>query len=125
MDILIAVCGSGTCPVFPRAKEEIHRETDRTDRNGADVPLRRGVEACVAATRSTASLESALRHSDRVLVLEGCADCCRMKMMRAIGVEPHLHIIATDCGIEKNGTAEPRFDEIGCLTTAVLEAIRR
>jgi len=83
------------------------------------------VEGCIAATRPSASLEDAIRHADRILVLDGCGDCCGMKKVRALGVEPHLHIIATDCGIEKNGTAEPCFDEIERLAAAVLEAIRR
>jgi uncharacterized metal-binding protein len=83
------------------------------------------VEACIAAIRPTASLEVAVRHADRILVLDGCADCCGKKKVRALGVEPHLHIVATGCGIEKNGMAEPRFDEIERLSAAVLEAIRR
>lgn len=83
------------------------------------------VEACIAATRPTTALEAAVRHADRVLVLDGCADCCGRKKVRALGVEPHLHLIATGCGIAKNGMAEPRFDEIERLSAAVLEAIRR
>lgn len=83
------------------------------------------VEACIAATRPTASLESALRRSDHILVLDGCGDCCGRKKLGALGFEPHLHIVATDCGIAKNGMAEPRFDEIERLSAAVLEAIRR
>ncbi len=98
-----------------------------TAQAGAALMCRCGgmVEACLAATRPTASLESALRHSDRILVLDGCGDCCGRKKVRALGVEPHLHIVATDCGIEKNGMAEPRFDEIEHLTVVVLEAVRR
>ena len=83
------------------------------------------VEACIAATRPTASLEAAVRHADRILVLDGCADCCGKKKLRALRIEPHLHLIATDCGIAKNGMSEPRFDEIERLASAVLEAIRR
>jgi len=82
------------------------------------------VEACIAAIRPTASLEVAVRHADRILVLDGCADCCGKKKVRALGIEPHQHIVATDCGIEKNGMAKPRFDEIERLSAAVLEAIR-
>ncbi len=83
------------------------------------------VEACVAATRPTASLENALRHAERILVLDGCGDCCGRKKVRALGVEPHLHLVATDCGIEKNGMAEPRFEEIERLAAAVLDAVRQ
>ncbi|MDV2481052.1 zinc-binding protein [Methanoculleus sp. Wushi-C6] len=82
------------------------------------------VEACIAATRPTASLEASVRHADRILVLDGCGDCCGRKKVRALGIEPHLHIVATDCGIAKNGMAEPRFDEIERLSAAVMEAIR-
>jgi uncharacterized metal-binding protein len=82
------------------------------------------VEACVAATRPTASLENALRYAERVLVLDGCGDCCGRKKVQALGIEPHLHIITTDCGIVKNGMAEPRFREIELVTAAVLAAIR-
>jgi uncharacterized metal-binding protein len=82
------------------------------------------VEACIAATRPTASLETAIRHADRILVLDGCGDCCGRKKLRALGIEPHLHIVATDCGIVKNGMSEPRFDEIEHLSAAVLETIR-
>ncbi|MDD4568041.1 hypothetical protein L21_0694 [Methanoculleus chikugoensis] len=82
------------------------------------------IEACIAATRPTAALETAVRHADRILVLDGCGDCCGRKKLRALGVEPHLHIVATDCGIVKNGMAEPRFDEIERLSAAVMDAIR-
>jgi len=82
------------------------------------------VEACIAATRQTAALEVAVRHADRILVLDGCGDCCGKKKLEALGVEPDLHLVATDCGIAKNGMAEPRFDEIERLSAAVMEAIR-
>jgi uncharacterized metal-binding protein len=82
------------------------------------------VEACIAATRPTASLEALVRHAERILVLDGCGDCCGRKRVRALGAEPDLHIIATSCGIQKNGMAEPRFDEIERLAAIVVEAIR-
>lgn len=97
-----------------------------TAQTGAALMRRCGgrIEACIAATRPTASLEAAIRHADRILVLDGCADCCGRKKVRALGIESHLHIVATDCGIAKNGMADPRFDEIERLASAVMEAIR-
>lgn len=83
------------------------------------------IENCIAATRPTESLERIVKHADRLLVLDGCADCCAMKKLRALGIEADTHLIATDCGIEKNGMAEPRFDEIERLVAVVLGAIRR
>ena len=61
----------------------------------------------------------------RILALDGCEDACALKKLRETGVEPDLHIVATECGIVKNGMEEPRFDEIERLAAAVLEAIRR
>jgi uncharacterized metal-binding protein len=83
------------------------------------------VEACIPATRPTASLESALRHAGRILVLDGCGDCCGKKKLQALRIEPHLHLIATDYGIEKRGMEEPNFTEINRLATAVREVIGR
>jgi len=83
------------------------------------------VDTCVPATRPTASLESALRHAENILVLDGCGDCCGRKKLQALGIDPHLHLIATDCGIEKRGMEEPHYGEIERLAAAVREAIRR
>jgi uncharacterized metal-binding protein len=83
------------------------------------------VESCIPANRPTALLQNALRHADMILVLDGCGDCCGKKKLQALGIKAHLHLIATDCGIEKNGMAEPSFEEIERLAAAVLEAVRR
>jgi uncharacterized metal-binding protein len=83
------------------------------------------VEACIPASSPTASLENALRHADRILVLDGCSDCCGKKKLQALGIKPQLHLIATDCGIAKRGLEEPHFAEIERLAAAVREAIGR
>ncbi|HRD26529.1 MAG TPA: putative zinc-binding protein [Methanoculleus sp.] len=79
------------------------------------------VEACVPANRP---LEEATRYAERILVLDGCSDACALQRLREIGVEPDLHIVATGCGIAKEGMAEPQFDEIERLAGAVLAALR-
>lgn len=79
------------------------------------------VEASLPANRP---LEVAARYSGRLLVLDGCGSACALRKLRGIGVEPDLHVIATECGIVKNGMAEPRFDEIERLAGAVLAALR-
>jgi uncharacterized metal-binding protein len=38
---------------------------------------------------------------------------------------PPYHIIATEEGIEKNGMADPKFDEIETLIAAVRKAVRQ
>jgi uncharacterized metal-binding protein len=60
----------------------------------------------------------------RILALDGCEDACALKKLRETGVEPDLHIVATECGIVKNGMEEPRFDEIERLAAAVIAALR-
>lgn len=82
------------------------------------------VEALLPANRPPASLEEAARYAGRVLALDGCGDACALRRLREIGVEPDLHVVATECGIVKDGTAEPRFDEIERLAEAVLAALR-
>ncbi len=82
------------------------------------------VEISLPASRPPASLEEAARSAGRVLALDGCEDTCALKKLREIGVEPDLHVVATECGIVKNGMAEPRFDEIERLAGAVLEVLR-
>ncbi len=79
----------------------------------------------IPARCPTGVLEQAAAGAEYLVVLDGCSDCCGRKKLQALGIEPHLHIIATSCGIEKNGMAEPRFDEIERLAAVVREAIRR
>ncbi|NYT05647.1 MAG: zinc-binding protein, partial [Methanomicrobiales archaeon] len=81
------------------------------------------VEACIPATRPTASLENSARQAEKILVLDGCADCCGRKKLQALGIDPHIHLIATDTGIEKRGMDEPHYGEIERLAAALLEAI--
>ena len=39
--------------------------------------------------------------------------------------DPHIHIIATEEGIEKNGMADPTFDEIETLVAAIRREVRK
>jgi len=48
----------------------------------------------------------------------------RLKNSERPGWKPDLHIVATECGIVKNGMEEPRFDEIERLAGVVIGAIR-
>ncbi|OPY39099.1 MAG: DGC domain protein [Methanoregula sp. PtaU1.Bin051] len=58
------------------------------------------------ARQSAATLETEVMDADRVIVLDGCSDCCANKKLAASGIEPHCHIIATGLGIKKNGMAD-------------------
>ena len=71
------------------------------------------------AKQSAATLEAEVRDADRVIVIDGCTDCCATKKLSASGLTPHVHIIATELGIEKNGMAEVRFAEIEKVIAAI------
>jgi uncharacterized metal-binding protein len=71
--------------------------------------------------KSAALLEDEVRNADRVVVIEGCHDCCASKKLAATTVSPHHHIIATDLGIEKNGMSDVQFHEIEKVVRAVME----
>jgi uncharacterized metal-binding protein len=73
------------------------------------------------AKQSAATLEAEVGDADRVIVLDGCPDCCANKKLAAAGLAPHVHIITTEIGIVKNGMAEVQFDEIEKVVRAVVE----
>ncbi|MFA4861264.1 putative zinc-binding protein [Methanoregula sp.] len=69
--------------------------------------------------KSAASLDEEIRGSDEVIVIEGCRDCCATKKLAGTNTGRYRHIITTDLGIEKNGMADVRFDEIETVVKAV------
>ena len=71
------------------------------------------------AKQSAATLEAEVGDADRVIVLEGCTDCCATKKLAAAGIHPDIHIIATSLGIEKNGMAEVQFHEIETVLSTI------
>jgi uncharacterized metal-binding protein len=75
------------------------------------------------AKQSTHDMEKVI-NGGKVLVLDGCKDHCAAKKLKSLCITPHIHIIATEEGIEKNGMADPRFDEIEILVAAVRKAVR-
>ena len=75
--------------------------------------------------KAAASLEDEVRSADRVVVIEGCHDCCASKKLAGTTASPHCHIIATDLGIEKNGMADVQYDEIERVVAAVHSALSK
>lgn len=69
--------------------------------------------------KSAALLGEEVREADRVVVIDGCHDCCATKKLAGTTVFPHYHIIATDLGIEKNGMADVQNAEIEKVVAAV------
>ncbi|MDP2798164.1 MAG: putative zinc-binding protein [Methanoregula sp.] len=71
------------------------------------------------AKKSTASLEEECSGGQQVVVIEGCKDCRARKKLAGANIDPHIHIITTDPGIEKNGMADVQYHEIERVVSAV------
>lgn len=81
-------------------------------------------EGHLHAKQSTHDMENVI-NGGKVVVLDGCKDHCAAKKMKSMCITPHIHITATEEGIEKNGMVDPRFDEIETLVAAVRKAARK
>ncbi len=80
-----------------------------------------GMFQCMNCKQSADSLRMDVAGAERLIVLDGCTDCCATKKLTAAGLTPDVHIIATELGIEKNGMADVRYDEIETVIRAVLQ----
>ena len=69
--------------------------------------------------KSAASLEEEIRGGQWVIIIDGCKDCCARKKLAGTSIDPHIHIITTDLGIEKNGMADVQYHEIERVVAAV------
>jgi uncharacterized metal-binding protein len=83
---------------------------------------RPGMFLCMNCKQSAESLRMEAGGAERLIVLDGCTDCCATKKLTAVGLVPDIHIIATELGIEKKGMAEVQYDEIEKLVCAVIDA---
>lgn len=78
-----------------------------------------GMFQCMNCKQSAESLRTDVEGAERLIVLEGCTDCCASKKLSAAGLVPDVHIIATALGIEKNGMADVKYSEIEKVVRAV------
>jgi uncharacterized metal-binding protein len=81
-------------------------------------------EGHLHAKQSTRDMEAVI-NGGKVVVIDGCGDQCAAKKLKSLCITPHIHIIATEEGIEKNGMADPKFEEIETLIAAVRREVRR
>jgi uncharacterized metal-binding protein len=81
---------------------------------------RPGQYVWIHAKQSAATLEAEIGDAEQVIVIDGCTDCCATKKLSKSCLTPHLHIIATELGIEKNGMADVQYDEIERVVRAVM-----
>ena len=81
-------------------------------------------EGHLHARQSTRDIEAVINGA-RTVVIDGCADHCAAKKLKSLCLTPDIHIIATEEGIEKNGMADPKFDEIETLIAATYRKVRK
>lgn len=98
--------------------------TGKLTTQAAQVLLQRkpGQYVWMHAKQSAAMLNTELSSAEKVIVLDGCSDCCATKKLTTAGHRSDCHIIATELGIEKNGMAEVRFDEIEKVVWAIMKS---
>jgi len=75
----------------------------------------------IQASRPGTELNDVARTRERILVLDGCEDCCGMKKLAALGKNADVHLVSTTLGIMKNGMAEVTYEEIEIVCRAVAE----
>jgi len=81
-------------------------------------------EGHLHAKQSTHDMEAVI-NGGNVVVIDGCGDRCAAKKLKSLLITPHIHIIATEEGIDKNGMADPKFEEIETLIAAVRRELRQ
>lgn len=80
-----------------------------------------GMFLCMNCKQSAESLRMDAGGAERLIVLDGCTDCCATKKLAAAGLVPDLHIIATELGIEKKGMGDVQYNEIEMVVCAILD----
>lgn len=76
---------------------------------------------CMNCKQSAESLRADAAGAERLIALDGCTDCCATKKLAAAGLTADVQIIATGLGIEKNGMADVKYDEIEQVIGAILQ----
>jgi len=80
-----------------------------------------GMFLCMNCKQSAETLRMDAGGAERLIVLDGCPDCCATKKLTAAGLSADVHIIATELGIEKNGMADVKYDEIETVIRALMD----
>lgn len=82
-----------------------------------------GMFLCMNCKQSAESLKMDAGSAERLIVLDGCTDCCATKKLTAAGLTADVHITATELGIEKNSMADVKYSEIETVVRAVLDTV--
>lgn len=77
------------------------------------------------AQKAPDDLRDIAGNAEKVIVLNGCTDCCATRKLHETGISDVSELTVTDLGIKKNGMAEVRFSEIEVVAGAVFKIIQR
>jgi len=80
-----------------------------------------GMFLCMNCKQSAETLRMDAATAGRLIVLDGCTDCCAIKKLAAAGLSADVHIIATELGIVKNGMGDVEYYEIETVVRVVME----
>jgi len=100
--------------------------TGRLTTQAANELRRRNPHLIARHVRMTAlkiPLEEAVEGEERLVIVDGCEECCAKKRTDALGIAPALYLVATREGIIKRGMEEARYDEIETLSQAITRKI--
>jgi uncharacterized metal-binding protein len=73
----------------------------------------------VKAHKGLEDIADTVEDADMIIIIEGCSDHCASKKIIDVGIKADIHLVATDLGIEKNGTAEVQWSDIEKVLAAV------
>ncbi len=82
-------------------------------------------ERHVSASAMDEKITEMLKDNAFLVVLDGCPDCCSCKKLKTAGIEPDIHIIATELGIEKRGAEDPYFSEIDAVLAELKTRLKK
>lgn len=88
---------------------------------------RPGVFAWVKAQKPQEDIQACAEDADEIVVIDGCEDHCATKKLCTAGVECpcRYHVVATECGIVKNGMADVRYEEIEQMLQALARIMEK
>ncbi|MDI6718239.1 MAG: putative zinc-binding protein [Methanomicrobiales archaeon] len=75
---------------------------------------RPGAFVWVKAQKPPGEIQACAGDAEELVVIDGCSDCCATKKIRAagVGLPCRCHVVATECGVVKNGMADVQYGEI-------------
>lgn len=75
-----------------------------------------------AAPKGVDAVEDAMSDDFRILVLDGCTDCCATKKLEEAGMKADAYLMVTELGIEKTRPTDLKLEYVDKIIRAIEEA---